>query len=285
MLAAGVRWRPAKDSPDHRIGNEGKVSLIVKYHQMPAAARAVIDAFGSRRLTRTKHHISISRECITHVRQEGSCSALVAVTMLSVPVAPVRACHWFDRMCGKQTTYYAPVAAAPCCAAPVQQTVSYMPTTAYRSVIVNRPVVSYSPQMACDACGRQTTVMRPVTTFVAQQQLVPYTTFRPVVTAMPVAQAPCCGSTPVVAAMPVAQPMMVASPIPVAAPAPCCGSAPVASARSRPPTWLRPRWLPRLRPRRPAARGNRALRCRRCRAIPAALPAWAPRPMSDRPPQ
>ena len=50
-------------------------------------------------------------------------------------------------------------------------------------MIVNRPVVTMMPQAGCDACGRATTVMRPVTTFVAQQQLVPYTTFRPV--AMP----------------------------------------------------------------------------------------------------
>ena len=58
---------------------------------------------------------------------------------------------------------------------------------------VNRPVTSYVPQPACDACGRSTTVMRPVTSYVAQPQLVPYTTYRPVVDDR---GRPCCGAAP-----------------------------------------------------------------------------------------
>ncbi|MEX0977306.1 MAG: hypothetical protein WDZ48_00545, partial [Pirellulales bacterium] len=105
--------------------------------------------------------------------------ALVAVALLAIPVAPARACHLFDRCCGRPTTaYYAPVAqpyvasyAPACCpqpqaCCPQPQVVNYMPQTCYRTVYVNTPVVAYSPTTACDACGRATTVMRPVTTFV-----------------------------------------------------------------------------------------------------------------------
>ena len=146
-------------------------------------------------------------------------ATLGAVAFVAIPATPSQAfCH----RCRQQptTTFYAPVApvvAAPVVAAPVcaqPQVVNYMPQTAYRTVIVNRPVVSYMPQAACDPCGRATTVMRPVTSFVAQQQLVPYTTFRPVV--MPVAQ-PCCGAAPAA--------VSYAPAAPVAAPA-CCGATP-----------------------------------------------------------
>ncbi len=139
-------------------------------------------------------------------------AALVAATLLAIPAAPAEACHLFDRLCGRgTTTYYAPYVAsyaptAPACC-PQQQVVNYVPQTAYRTVAVNRPVVSYVPQTACNACGQATTVMRPVTTYVAQQQLVPYTTYRPVVTTV---ARPCCAAMPVAPA------------------APCCGAAPTA---------------------------------------------------------
>lgn len=146
---------------------------------------------------------------------------LVAFAFVAIPATPSQAfCHLFGRCAQPTTTFYAPVpVAAPvaptCCPQPTM--VNYMPQTAFRSVIVNRPVVTMMPQSGCDACGRPTTVMRPVTTFVAQQQLVPYTTFRPV--AMPVAQ-PCCGSTPVTVGFAPA-----VSAMPMAAPAaPCCGA-------------------------------------------------------------
>jgi hypothetical protein len=148
-------------------------------------------------------------------------TTLVAVATVAIPAAPSQA--FFGHCCKKQptTTFYAPVAAAPVVApvCPQPTIVNYMPQTAFRSVIVNRPVVTMVPQPSCDACGRQTTVMRPVTTFVAQQQLVPYTTFRPV--AMPVAQ-PCCGAAPVTVGFAPA-----VTSVPVAAPAApsCCGAA------------------------------------------------------------
>lgn len=175
-------------------------------------------------------------------------ATLGALAFVAIPATPSQAfCHLFGRCAKPTTTFYAPVApvvAAPVCAQP--QIVNYMPQTAYRAVIVNRPVVSYMPQTACDPCGRATTVMRPVTSFVAQQQLVPYTTFRPVV--MPVAQ-PCCGAAPVTvsyAPAPVAAPACCGatptptlssySPAPVAAPAPaCCGSTPTPSLSSYSP--------------------------------------------------
>jgi hypothetical protein len=144
---------------------------------------------------------------------------LLGLALVAIPATPSQA--FFGHCCKKQptTTFYAPVAtpvmAAPAC--PTPTIVNYMPQTAFRSVIVNRPVVTMVPQSGCDACGRPTTVMRPVTTFVAQQQLVPYTTFRPV--AMPVAQ-PCCGAAPVTVGFAPAVTTM-----PVAAPAPaCCGA-------------------------------------------------------------
>jgi len=151
-------------------------------------------------------------------------ATLGALAFVAIPATPSQAfCHLFGRRAGPTTTFFAPV--APVVAAPVAvqpQIVNYMPQTAFRSVIVNRPVVSFMPQTACDACGHATTVMRPVTSFVAQQQLVPYTTFRPVV--MPAAQ-PCCGATPVTASF--------APAAPVAAPAPaCCGSTPTPSLSS-----------------------------------------------------
>ncbi|REK12869.1 MAG: hypothetical protein DWQ37_09565 [Planctomycetota bacterium] len=153
----------------------------------------------------------------------------LSLTLLSVSAEPAQACRFFDRLCGKPTTtFYAPVAAPQpvCCARPVtccaqRPVVSYMPQTAYRTVYVNRPVVSYQPATACDACGRATTVMRPVTSYVRQAQMVPYTTYRPVVTSAPQPQA-CCGAptATTVTYAPAVSSVQVAAP----APAPsCCG--------------------------------------------------------------
>ncbi|MEX0675958.1 MAG: hypothetical protein WD063_02705 [Pirellulales bacterium] len=120
--------------------------------------------------------------------------ALVAVASLAVSVTSARACHLFDGCCGRPTTtYYAPACCPqpqPACC-PQPQVVNYMPQTCYRTVYVNAPVVAYQPTTCCDPCGRATTVMRPVTTYVTQARLVPYTTYRPVVAT--VAQ-PCCGA-------------------------------------------------------------------------------------------
>lgn len=120
--------------------------------------------------------------------------ALVAVAALAVSATSARACHLFDRCFGRPTTtYYAPLAtrAPACCLQP--QVVNYMPQTCYRTVYVNQPVVTYRPTTVCDACGRATTVMRPVTTYVRQARLVPYTTYRPVVTTV---ARPCCAQVP-----------------------------------------------------------------------------------------
>lgn len=179
--------------------------------------------------------------------------AFVAVASLAVSATSAQACHLFDRCCGRPTTtYYAPLAAvAPACC-PQPQVVNYMPQTCYRTVYVNRPVVCYQPTTACDACGRATTVMRPVTTYVAQPQLVPYTTYRPVVTTV---ASPCCASAPAavyyppaVPAAPCCTPVSATtyapapsySPAPSAAPAPA-GAAlqdvtPVPSLNSAPPS-------------------------------------------------
>jgi hypothetical protein len=177
--------------------------------------------------------------------------ALVAVALLAIPVAPARACHLFDRCCGRPTTaYYAPVAqpyvasyAPACCpqpqaCCPQQQVVNYMPQTCYRTVYVNTPVVAYSPTTACDACGRTTTVMRPVTTFVAQPRLVAYTTYRPVVTAAGVTAtyAPAVSVAPAAPACcsPASATTYSAGPATTYAPAPVTSSAPLQSVTPAP---------------------------------------------------
>ena len=149
--------------------------------------------------------------------------ALVALTVVTLPASRAEAfCHLFKGWFGAPatTTYYAPYTAsyAP---AGCGQTVNYVAQTSYRTVYVNAPVTTMRPMPAVDGCtGCPTTVMRPVVSYVPQAQLVPYTTYRPVVTAA----APCCGAvataayyTPAVAA-----PAAVYAPAP-AAPAPCCG--------------------------------------------------------------
>ena len=111
----------------------------------------------------------------------------------------------------------APVMAAYAPACPT--VVNYVPQTAYRTVYYSTPVTAFSPVAACGPCG-QTTVMRPVTTYVTQARLVPYMTYRPVVAAMPVAACP--------TGCPTAAPVATAAYYAPAAPA-CCGAAPAAA--------------------------------------------------------
>ncbi len=160
--------------------------------------------------------------------------ALVAVSSLLVPATSAQA--FFHNWCRKPTTAYyapAPVAAPACC--PQPQVVNYMPQTCYRTVYVNQPVVTYRPMTACDPCGRATTVMRPVTTYVRRAQLVPYTTYRPVATtvarpccarqptttfyAPPVQAAPCCSSVSARTYTP-APAISTYNPLPVTSPVP-----------------------------------------------------------------
>lgn len=166
--------------------------------------------------------------------------ALLGLALVAVPATPTQAFFNHCKRCAQPTTtFYAPVAMAPVAVAPAPTVVNYVPQTAFRSVVVNRPVTTMVAQPACGPCGQPTTVMRPVTTFVTEQQLVPYTTFRPVVTAMPVtvgfapavaapiaAPAPaCCGATPVPTLSTTNfAPAPVAAPVVAPAPA-CCGSA------------------------------------------------------------
>jgi hypothetical protein len=122
-----------------------------------------------------------------------------------------------------------------------------MPQTCFRTVYVNTPVTTYRAEPACGPCGTPTTVMRPVVSYVMRPQLVPYTTYRPVVTAAPVVAAtyyapapvavapaaPCCGAGAAVAPAPLAMPAG-AMPMPAAAPLPM--GTPGASVPSRAPT-------------------------------------------------
>ncbi len=164
--------------------------------------------------------------------------ALLGLALVAVPATPTHAFwNWCKRCTQPTTTFYAPVAAVP--VAPAPTVVNYVPQTAFRSVVVNRPVTTMVAQPACGPCGQPTTVLRPVTTFVPQQQLVPYTTFRPVVAAMPVtvnyapavvapAAAPaCCGATPMPTLSTTNFAPALATPAPAAAG--CCGATPTPS--------------------------------------------------------
>jgi hypothetical protein len=104
----------------------------------------------------------------------------LAIVPLSATQARAFCCHrWFGAPAPTVVNY-----------APAPTVVNYVPQTSYRTVYYNAPVTTYSPMTACNACGGATTVMRPVTTYVTQARLVPYTTYRPVVMAAPVAVAP-----------------------------------------------------------------------------------------------
>jgi hypothetical protein len=90
--------------------------------------------------------------------------------------------HWGHH---RPTTTYQPVlAAAPAACNPCQQTVSYVPQTAFRTVCSNVPVTTYRPVTSYDPCtGCPTTSLQAVTAMVPQTRQVAYTTYRPVYTA------------------------------------------------------------------------------------------------------
>lgn len=161
-------------------------------------------------------------------------SAVVALTVLAYCVTPAEAqcCGGWKRWFGgapATTSYYAPYTAfyAP---AGYGQTVNYVPQTSYRTVYMNAPVVAYSPVTACNACGGATTVLRPVTSYVMQPRLVPYTSYRPVV----VPTAPACGcGVPAMVAPVTATPAYYAPSVPTVsgyAPVPATVAAPYNSA-------------------------------------------------------
>ena len=135
-------------------------------------------------------------------RKHPRLSALIAGLVVSALPAQTQAC-WLFNCFGHQsrTTFYAPVAAAPACAPCVQQTVRYVPQTAYRPLVTTTPVTALRPVTATDPCtGCPTTVMHPSTTYVQRTVMMPYTTYRPVVqtslfapaVAAPVTSAPAC---------------------------------------------------------------------------------------------
>jgi len=128
------------------------------------------------------------------------------------------ACWWW----GRRSTYMVPVVAAPtpvvanfapsCCAPAPQQVCQMVPQTAYRMQSVSVPVTSFMPVAAVDGCtGCPTTTMRPVTSFVQQTQMVPYTTYRQVCQSV-------CPTTTVLS------PVTVAAPVVSVAPAAGCST-------------------------------------------------------------
>lgn len=136
--------------------------------------------------------------------------ALLTVCAPSATRADAACCglrNWFSAP-APTTTFYAPYRAAYAPAG-CGQVVNYMPQTCFRTVYVNTPVTTFRPEPACGPCGTPTTVMRPVVSYVMRPQLVPYTTYRPVVTAAPVVAAAYYAPAPMA--------------VPVAPAAPCCG--------------------------------------------------------------
>ncbi|MEX2137842.1 MAG: hypothetical protein WD894_01170 [Pirellulales bacterium] len=117
-------------------------------------------------------------------RKHPRLSAMIAGLVLFALPAQTQAC-WLFNCFGHQsrTTFYAPaVAAAPACSPCAQQTVRYVPQTAYRPLVTTMPVTALRPVMATDPCtGCPTTAMHPTTTYVQRTVLMPYTTYRPVI--------------------------------------------------------------------------------------------------------
>ncbi len=93
------------------------------------------------------------------------------------------------------------------------------------------PVTTYQPVAACGPCGGATTVMRPVTTYALRPQLVPYTTYRPVVTSVVAAYAPVaqacspCGGAVGVPLVPSQMATSALSPFAPSVAGPCAGCA------------------------------------------------------------
>lgn len=138
-------------------------------------------------------------------------TSLVCIALVAMPSPSFGFCSWFH----KKTPAPAVAACNPC---GVQQTVSYVPQTCYRTQFVTVPVTTYRPATTVDPCtGCRTSVMRPVIAYVQQKQIVPYTTYRPMVSNACFSCAPAATTTyaPVI---PAAAPM-----VPAAAPCATCG--------------------------------------------------------------
>jgi hypothetical protein len=167
-------------------------------------------------------------------RKHPRLTALIAGLVVSALPAQTQAC-WLFNCFGhhSRTTFYAPVAAAaPACAPCAQQTVRYVPQTAYRPLVTTTPVTALRPITATDPCtGCPTTVMHPTTTYVQRTVMMPYTTYRPVVqtslfapaVAAPVLSAPACptGTCAPAATTTYYQPAAVAPAVTQPA---CCGT-------------------------------------------------------------
>jgi hypothetical protein len=168
-------------------------------------------------------------------------AAAVGLLLSALP-AQSQACWLFD-WCGhhrSQTTFYAPVATAPACS---QQTVNYVPQTAYRPLVTTTPVTAMRPVVSTDPCtGCPTTIMQPATTYVQRTVMMPYTTYRPVVqtsyyapaVAAPVVAAPACPTGACGAATSYYQPATVVPAAPVVTQPSCC--TPTAAATTFAPT-------------------------------------------------
>lgn len=111
--------------------------------------------------------------------------SLMTAALFGAPSESKAIFHWFrgGGCCGTPAPVaVAPVvtptvAAVPSCD-PCQQTVAYVPQTAYRVQYVSTPVTTYRPISSCGPCGQSTTAFMPVTTFQTQAQMVPYTSYR-----------------------------------------------------------------------------------------------------------
>ena len=198
-----------------------------------------------------------------------ACSLLAASTVMFLP-AESRACEWLDRLmpwnwCRNDSAVAATTYCPPC--TPVAQAVatpaacttcSYIPQTCYRTAYANVPVTSCRPVISCDPCtGCPCTAYQPVTSYVRQAQLVPYTIYQPVYSAAP--SAPCTSCAPAVTTAAPASSSCCGSPPPYYSPSP--STAPASPIPATPtPTLGSGSVAPSTAPAAPSSPGTRSYR-------------------------
>src|SRR5580658_7322883 len=117
---------------------------------------------------------NLSREWSQSMVAQKMRTVLVALSVAVLGAYPSQSdacCFWRSMT----TANYAP---APAC-----NTCNYVPQVAYRTVYTNVPVTVMRPISTINPCtGCPVTTLQPTTSYRLQPQLVPYTTYRPVMT-------------------------------------------------------------------------------------------------------
>jgi len=101
--------------------------------------------------------------------------ALTLPTVAALALGPAAESQAFFGLFRRQQACTPACVAQPQCA---PQVVNYVPQTCYRTQYVSVPVTTYRPVSSFDACtGCPVSCMKPVTTYVTQTRMVPYTTY------------------------------------------------------------------------------------------------------------